>query len=152
MLDQLFGVLHFFGQRRIFLCLVADSCKLQAERSQRLSRAIVQFSCYVPSLGILRLQESPRKLTQFRVSLLKFLSTELHLGVERIRQCSITFFALTQLSLNSLTLGDVPGNFRRSDNLSRWRPEQAKLSVKYRAVSCPCAYEWCRSVRFDRLS
>src|SRR5450755_4866070 len=40
-LDQLFGVLHFVDKSRIFLRLVADSCKLQAQRGQCLSRAIV---------------------------------------------------------------------------------------------------------------
>jgi hypothetical protein len=39
---------------------------------------------------------------------------ELHLRFECIRQRSITSLALAQLSLNSFTWGDVPGNFRRA--------------------------------------
>src|ERR1700722_9200922 len=84
----------------------------------------MQFPCDVPALGILRLQEQPRKLTQFQVSSLKFLGTELHLGVECIRQCSITPFALTQRSFNLFTFGDVPSNFRRSDDLSGGVPNR----------------------------
>src|ERR1700719_330232 len=85
MLDQLFGVLDVFGKlSRIFLCVCADSRKLHTERGQCLSRAIVQFPCYVPPLAILRLQEKPRKITQVRVSSLQFLSTELHLRFECI--------------------------------------------------------------------
>ena len=85
MLDQLFGVLNVFGKlSRIFLCVCADSRKLHAERGQCLSRAIVQFPCYVPPLVILRLQEQPRKVTQVRVAFLKFLSTELHLRFDSV--------------------------------------------------------------------
>jgi hypothetical protein len=60
----------------------ASSEDSQAGRGQCLSRAIVQFPCYVPPLVILKLQESPRKVTQVRVTSPKFLSTELHLRFE----------------------------------------------------------------------
>ena len=82
-----------------------------------LSCTIVQFPRYTPPLVILELQEPTRKVTQVRVLSRKFLSTELYLGVECIRQRSILFFALSQLSLNSFTVADVSSNLRRSDNL-----------------------------------
>jgi len=43
--------------------------------------------------------------------------TELHLGVERVRQRSITSFTLARLSFNLSALGNIPGNFRRPNNL-----------------------------------
>jgi len=123
-LDQLFSVLHVFDKLSwIFLCVFADLRELHTQRRQCLSRAIVQFPGNVPPLGILRLQEPPRKVPQVRVASLKVLSTELHLGVECIRQCSIAFFAFTQLSLNPFALGNVPSNFRRADNLSAGVPD-----------------------------
>ena len=125
MLNQVFGIFDVFGKlSRIILRVLRQAAQDSCPRGQCLPRTVVQFPCYVPPLHILRLHEPPRKLTQFRVSSLKFPSTELHLGVECIRQCSITFFALTQLSLNSFTLGDVPSNFRRSDNLSAGVPDR----------------------------
>src|SRR5580704_3005774 len=125
MLNQAFGILDAFGKLvRIFLSILREPRKAHAQRSQRLPRTVVQFACYVAPLHILRLQELPRKLTQFRVSSLKFAGTELHLGVECICQCSITFFAFTQLSFNSFTLGDVSSNFRRPDNLAAAVPKR----------------------------
>src|SRR5580698_296962 len=108
---------------RIVFRVRADSCKLHGQRRQCLSRAIVQFACYMLPLYVLRLQELPRKVTQFRVSSFKFPSTELHLGIECIRQCSITLFTLTQRPLNLFPLADVPSNFRRSHNLSAGIPD-----------------------------
>src|SRR5580704_7837448 len=125
MLNQAFGIPDAFGKLiRVILSILPEPRKAHAQRSQSLPRTVMQFACYVPPLHILGLQESPRKLTQFRVSSLKFPGTELHLGVECIRQCSITFLALTQLSLNSFALGDVPSNLRRSDNLPAGVPDR----------------------------
>src|SRR5204862_1777072 len=89
-----------------------------------LPRAVVQLPGDVPPLHVLRLHEPPREVTQFRVYFLKFLSTDLHLGFECIRQGSIALLALVQLSLDLLTLGDVPGNFGRSYNLSAGVPDR----------------------------
>src|ERR1700733_11933272 len=124
MLDHLFGFRDVFSKSSgILPYVVFNLCKLHARRGQRLPRAIVQLPCYVAPLHVLRLQELPRKVAQLCVSFLKFLSTELYLGVERIRQCSITFFTLSQSLVNPFTLGDVPGNFRRSDNLPAGVPD-----------------------------
>src|ERR1700751_225052 len=125
MLDQLFRILDVFDKlSRIFLCDFADLRKLHAQRCQWLSRAVVQFPCYVPTLEILRLHEPPGKVTQLRVFFLKFLSAELHFRVERIGQCSVTRFAFTQLSLNSFALAVVPSNFRRPDDLPAGVPDR----------------------------
>src|SRR5579864_681392 len=125
MLNQAFGIPDAFGKLiRIILSILPEPRKAHPQRSQSLPRTVVQFACYVAPLRILRLEESPRKLAQFQVSSLKFPGTELHLSVECICQYSITLFAFTQLSLNSFTFGDVPGNFRRSDNLSAGVPDR----------------------------
>src|SRR5580693_9253844 len=125
MLDQAFGIPYGLGKLiRIILSILREPRKAHAQRSQSLPRTVVQFTCYVAPLHILRLQKSPRKLTQFRVPSLKFLGTELHLGVECICQCSIAFFAFTQLALSSFTLADVASNFRRSDDLAAGVPDR----------------------------
>src|SRR5580692_4835305 len=125
MLNQGFGIVDVFGKLiRVMPGIFREPCQAHAQGSQSLTRTVVQFACNVPPLQILRFEESSRKVTQFRVSSLKFLSTELHLGVECIGQGSITVFALAQLSLNAFTFGDVPSNFRGSDNLSAGVPNR----------------------------
>jgi hypothetical protein len=126
-LNQALGICYAFGLSRIVFSVVGQLCKIHTQGRQSLTSTVVQFPRYVPPLHILRLPEPPRKLAQFRVSSLQFPGAELHLGVECIRQRSIAFFAFPQLSLNSFTLRDVTGNFRRADNLPTGVPNRRKL-------------------------
>ena len=98
-LHESFSFFDPFGKlSRVALDVPGEVSKAHAQCGQCLARTVVQFPRQVPPLYILGFHQPYSKVLQFGVSPLKFLSAKLHLNIERIGECSITFFALKQRS------------------------------------------------------